>query len=88
MTENTPHLIWIDLYQSTRRKTLRRAQTWRWRAISGRNGRILANSADAYTNRSDAVSAIQQLFGSNSDVYQRQAETGDLMLRLANQPQT
>lgn len=76
-------LVYIVLYQSKPRKVFRRAQTWRWRALNAGNSRVLAVSSENYTNRDDCVAAVRQLFGSRSDVYLRQAETGNVMLRLA-----
>lgn len=87
MTTPKYPLIYIDLYQSKPRKVFRRPQTWRWRALNAGNSRVLAVSSENYTNRDDAVSAVRQLFGSGSDVYLRQTETGNVMLRLANLPQ-
>lgn len=75
-------LVYIVLYQSKPRKVFRRAQTWRWRALNARNSRVLGNSADAYTNKGDALAAVEQLFGAGTDVFLRQPEAGDVVLRL------
>lgn len=85
MSEN---LVYIDLYQKAQNPIARvagRPQTWRWRAINGGNNRVLGNSADAYTNRADALAAIDQLFGTFTDVYLRSGNEGNQMLRLATQ---
>jgi uncharacterized protein YegP (UPF0339 family) len=76
-------LVFVDLYQSRPRKLLGRPQTWRWRALNGNNRRVLAASSEAYTNQADALAAIQQLFGTASNVYLRQHEEGNVELRLA-----
>lgn len=76
-------LIFVDLYQSRPRKLLGRAQTWRWRALNGENFRVLAASSEAYTNEADAIAAIASLFGNASNVYLRQHEQGNQLLRLA-----
>lgn len=86
MPDNTPPLVWIDLYQTKPNRVFRRPQTWRWRALNAGNGRVLGNSADAYTNKADAVSAIQQLFGTSSNIYLRQTEQGNQVLRMADKP--
>jgi uncharacterized protein YegP (UPF0339 family) len=83
MTAPTTPLVFVDLYQSRPRKLFGRAQTWRWKALNGNNFRVLAASSEAYTNRSDAVDAIEQLFGATSNVYLRQTEHGNQLLRLA-----
>lgn len=44
----------------------KRHQPWRWIARAT-NGRILAASSEAYTNRADAVEAIWLLFGTGSE---------------------
>lgn len=77
-------LVFVDLYQSRPRKLLGRAQTWRWRALNGNNRRVLAASSEAYTNQADALAAITELFGTASNVYLRQTEQGDQLLRLAD----
>ncbi len=81
-TEETS-LIYVDIYQGRIRKALGRPQTWRWRAINGHNHKKMATSGEAYTNRDDALDAITALFGTNSNVYLRQKQHGNLPLRLA-----
>jgi uncharacterized protein YegP (UPF0339 family) len=89
MTGSTSALVYVDIFQGTinplARLTGRRQQRWRWRALNGDNYRVLAASSEAYVNREDCVSAIRQLFGSQSNVYLRAAEQGNLLLRLATQ---
>lgn len=85
MADNS--LVFVDLFQSRPRKLLGRAQTWRWRARNGDNFRVLAVSSEAYTNYSDAVDAIFELFGDKSNVYLREAEHGNAKLRLATPDQ-
>jgi uncharacterized protein YegP (UPF0339 family) len=72
-------VIWVDVYQG--RKRLR--QAWRWRAINSGNGRVMANSGEAYTNLSDCEAAVRQLFGDGTTVYLRESEHGDVPLRMA-----
>ena len=62
MTE--PKTITVELIQTPRpRWSLKhRTQRWRWRALAA-NGRVLAVSSEAYTNRADAVAAIWLVFG-------------------------
>ncbi|WP_136246066.1 hypothetical protein [Mycobacterium intracellulare] len=90
--EESP-LIYVDLYQQEvpTATTLThivlkrpRPQRWRWRAINGGNGRVLAISSEAYTNQADALAAVTQLFGSNSDVYLRSSNQGNQLLRLSD----
>lgn len=88
MTTTAP-TIYVDLYQSREsarsvRAMLRaRPQRWRWRAINGDNGRVLAISSEAYTNEADAEHAIDTLFGAYSDVYLRRDGQGNELLRLS-----
>lgn len=42
--------------------SLGRPQKYRWRAVNWNNRKTLASSAEAYTNKSDAVAAAVQLF--------------------------
>jgi uncharacterized protein YegP (UPF0339 family) len=51
--------VTVQVYES--RRPLGR-QKWRWRAVSS-NGRILANSGEAYTNLSECQEAVLVLFG-------------------------
>ena len=52
----------VELYRSSPGPFRGRPQMWRfrWRAD---NGRIIATGSESYTNREDAVSAIQLLWG-------------------------
>lgn len=79
-------LIFVDIYQGNinpfGRLTKKRPQRWRWRAVNGENYHVLATSSEAYTNEADCIAAIRTLFGSQSEVYLRQTEQGDQMLRL------
>lgn len=82
-------LIYVDLYQGPAVNSIKalfraRPQRWRWRAINGDNGRVLGISSEAYTNRGDALAAVKQLFGSNSDVYLRGSDQGNELLRLSD----
>lgn len=90
MADGTPPLVFVDLYQTEDATGLAkllqrtRPQRWRWRALNGSNFRVLAVSSESYTNRSDAISAIYQLFGFGTNAYLRQHEVGDVPLRMAN----
>lgn len=69
---NQTPLIYVDLIQAPQNplaKLAGRQQRWRWRALNGGNGRVLAISSESYTNLGDCLAAIRQLFGSSSDVY-------------------
>lgn len=46
----------------------RRWQPYRWVARA-ENGRIMATSAEMYTNKADALAAIAVLFGTQTDVF-------------------
>lgn len=85
MTNPATHLVYIDLYQTASNVGASgRPQTWRWRAINAGNQFVLAESSEAYTNEDDCLSAITQLFGRASNVYLRQVEQGNRVLRLAS----
>lgn len=80
--------VYVDLVQAPQNplaKLSGRPQRWRWTALNGGNGRILAVSSEAYTNRNDCLAAIDQLFGTFSDVYLRSSQEGNQLLRLASQ---
>jgi hypothetical protein len=74
-----PPVIFVDLVKSK----LPRRQPYRWVAKSGDNYRKLATSGEWYSNKNDAVSAIHLLFGDGSNVYLREAEQGNELLRFA-----
>lgn len=56
--------ITVTLLQSPRPpwRPRRRHQPWRWVAKAA-NGRIVATSGESYTNRADALSASETVFG-------------------------
>lgn len=84
----TTPTIYIDLFQAPKNllaAVTARPQRWRFRAINGNNSRVLAISSEAYTNRADALAAINQLFGAGSNVYLRSGSGGNQLLRLAAQ---
>lgn len=79
-------LVYVDLFQAAANPLARlagRPQRWRWRAINGNNQRVLAVSSEAYTNEVDALNAIDELFGSRSDVWLRQQGESNLLLRMS-----
>jgi uncharacterized protein YegP (UPF0339 family) len=43
-----------------------RSREWRWR-YRARNGRIIADSAEGYVNKTDCLAAIQLMKGSYND---------------------
>lgn len=59
-------------------------QPWRSLIKSGDNEKPLFRSTERYFNRADAIHAIQIGFGNNSNVYLREAEHGNVELRLAS----
>ena len=79
---NSP-LIYVDLVRSSSRWPARRPQRWQWTARAAANGRVLAVSSERYTNAGDAEHAAELLFGADSNVYLREAEQGNRLLRLA-----
>lgn len=87
MAENP--LIYVDLYQDGAGLLARvtgRAQRWRWRALNGNNSRVLAVSSESYTNQNDCITAIEELFANQSNVYLRASQRGNQLLRLATPP--
>jgi hypothetical protein len=77
-------LVYVVLKQAPLSRLPFRQQRWYWLAKSGDNQRKLARSSERYFNRVDAINAINVLFADASNVYRREAELGDVMLRLAN----
>jgi hypothetical protein len=75
-------LIFVDIKRS-RTRFPGRPQRWFWVALNGNNFRRLARSSENYTNRQDCLDALKQLFGSDANVYKREAEVGNVCLRLA-----
>ena len=73
-------MITIEPYQAHPAKHANRAQRWRWRATTA-NNRKLASSAEAYTNKADALAAIHQLFGDTTDIVLQQPDHDDQQLR-------
>lgn len=51
----------VEIYRTSRLGGLR-PQRWRFRFIAA-NGRILAQSSEAYTNRADALKAVALIVG-------------------------
>jgi hypothetical protein len=76
-------LIYVDLKKSRRLWPRKRPQRWFWVAKNGGNQKRLARSTETYTNKADCIEAIYALFGDGSNVYLRQAEIGNVNLRLA-----
>ncbi|SBS73856.1 hypothetical protein MHPYR_180093 [uncultured Mycobacterium sp.] len=65
------------------RHYLDRFQPWRVAIKSGDNGAELFRSSERYKDKRDARHAIDLAFGLYSNVYLRQAEVGNIELRLA-----
>lgn len=59
-------------------------QPWRLLVISGDNQKPLFRSTERYFNRADAINAADKAFGRGSNVYLREAEHGNVLLRLAS----
>lgn len=60
-------------------------QPWRLIVKSGGNQKTLFRSTERYFNEADARHAADLAFGSQSNVYLRQAEHGNVALRLATE---
>lgn len=43
-----------------------RSGFWRWRYVSGSNGKIIADSGEGYINKSDALHGIALMKGSTN----------------------
>lgn len=94
MTEFAP-LIYVDLIKEKPRKQkpdetaehyaafLDSYQPWRVLIKSGDNQRKLFRSTERYLFRAGALNAIQLAFGSNSNVFLREREKGNAVLRRA-----
>lgn len=85
MTE--PKKITVELIHTPRSvfNVRSRTQPWRWRARAA-NGRVLAVSSEAYTNKGDAVAAIWSLFGWESHVTLEESGADLVCLRDALPP--
>lgn len=77
-----PTLIYVELKKSTRPWSTKRAQKWSWTASNGGNNRVLARSSEHYTNKADALAAIQALFGNTSNVFLGRHDNDKTVLRL------
>lgn len=73
----------VDDLRSAHRKYLDDFQPWRLLVKSGGNQKPLFRSTERYFNEADARHAADIAFGDRSNVYLRQAEHGDVTLRLA-----
>lgn len=80
-TEFQP-VLFVDL-KCSKTRWPGRPQRWYWVALNGNNFRRLARSSENYTNRQDCLDAVEQLFGSGTNVYLRQHEQGNVALRMA-----
>lgn len=58
-------------------------QPWRVVVKSGDNRKALFRSTERYFNRADAIHAAELAFADRSNVYLREAEQGDRVLRMA-----
>lgn len=66
------------------RQYVDRFQAFRLLIISGDNRQPLFRSTESYFNRADAIHAAEIAFGSASNVYLREVEHGNELLRLAS----
>lgn len=66
-------------------KYLERFQPWRLLIKSGDNQEPLFRSTESYFNRDDAIHAAELAFGKGSNVYLREREHGNRVLRMAVQ---
>lgn len=87
-----PPLVYVDLInvpEPQARKLLgplrTRWQPWRVTILSGDNMRRLFRGSERWTNRQDALDAITLAFSAGSNVYLREAEHGNQVLRMAQQ---
>lgn len=78
----TTRTVTVTLHRTARPRFAlkRRHQPWRWTATAA-NGKVLATSAEHYTNRRDALDAIALLFGYATAVILRDGETPEYYLR-------
>lgn len=89
---NAP-LIYVDLIEEKPRKQkpdetaehyaafLDTFQAWRVIVKSGDNQKKLFRSTERYLHREGALNAIERAFGNNSNVFLREKETGNVVLR-------
>jgi len=63
----------VELYKASPGPHKGRAQTWRFR-YRATNGRILVTGSESYTNRQDAIHAIQLVFGAGVEIRDMDAE--------------
>jgi hypothetical protein len=64
-------------------KYLEHFQPWRLLIKSGDNQEPLFRSTESYFNRADAIHAAELAFGAGSNVYLREAEHGNRVLRMS-----
>jgi hypothetical protein len=62
---------------------LKRFQPWRLLILSGGNYEPLFRSTESYFNREDARYAAELAFGNGTNVYLREHEKGNQILRMA-----
>jgi uncharacterized protein YegP (UPF0339 family) len=67
--------IYVDLRQSKLTKQ------WRWTAKNANNMRKIATSGESYHNYADCLAAVEQVFGTGTTVFKREAEMGNVLLR-------
>lgn len=79
------YLVYVDVKRASVLRSLGRPQRWYWVALSGENFKKMAVSSERYTNLDDCYHAIDVLFGTDTYAYRREAEHGNLRLRLAQE---
>lgn len=84
-----PPVIFVDLKyvpESKVRKLIpgrSRWQPWRVAILAAGNMKTLFRGSERWTNKQDALDAIALAFGTGSNVYLRQSEQGNQLLRRA-----
>jgi hypothetical protein len=82
-------LIYVDLKYVPEPKARKlipgrsRWQPWRVVILNGDNHEDLFRGTERWTNKQEALDAIEEGFGANSNVYLRETEKGNVTLRLA-----
>jgi len=82
-------VLFIDIQETSSNTIFKRArkQPFYWVAKNSGNGRVMAISSERYTNRQDCVDAARLIFGSEVNVYLRQENQPNQLLRYATNDQ-
>lgn len=83
-------LVYVDLQYVPEPKarkllgpTRSRWQPWRVLILSGDNHKRLFRGTERWTNKAEALDAIELAFGSSTNVYLREAEKSNVLVRMA-----